>query len=332
MYPTCGQSTNGIAVARQRKSLEDIGINVDLLHCRPNGRREWFRSLITLRRLASTGDYDIVHCHYGFTTTLLAMFQPLPVVVTFHGSDINGYPVTSWWDAHRAVAFSIVAWLARHITRWADAVIVMTTNMKRRLPLSVQAKTWVEPMGVDTTLFYPRSQEVARALLGWGPELVVLFCDTNEEPVKRRELAEAAVAHATEKIGRSVRLFVLRNIAPEEVPVFLNAANCLVVTSDREGSPNIVRESLACNLPVVSVAVGDVPQLLVTDPESGRIASGDPVALGDAIAGVVRRPRPNNLPKVIYRSTTNQIAGRVAEIYRLVLRRRTQARPEWTFD
>src|SRR5262245_14837606 len=115
MYPTREQSTNGVAVARQRKSLEDIGIKVDLLHCRRDGRREWLRTLFALRRQVSTGDYDIVHCHYGFTTTLLTMFQPLPVVVTFHGSDINGYPLTTWRDAHRAAAISVAAWLARHI-------------------------------------------------------------------------------------------------------------------------------------------------------------------------------------------------------------------------
>jgi glycosyltransferase involved in cell wall biosynthesis len=160
----------------------------------------------------------------------------------------------------------------------------------------------------------------------------VLFCDANEECVKRRDLAEAAVVYAGKKIGRSIKLFVLRKIEPEEVPIFLNAANCLLVTSEREGSPNIVRESLACNLPVVSVAVGDVPELLAGDPESGRIVSRDAVALGDSIADLVSRPRPSNLPKLIYTYSTNHIAGRIAALYRLVLCQPTDARPQLVLD
>jgi teichuronic acid biosynthesis glycosyltransferase TuaC len=319
MYPSQGLSTNGIAVARQRKSLEAVGVQVDLLHCRPNGRREWFGSLSALRRRTSGGLYDIVHLHYGLTTTLLGYFQSLPVVITYHGTDINGYPLTTWREAHRSMAYSAAALFTRQLARRADAVIVMTPEMKQRLPAIVRAKTWVEPMGVDTSLFHPIPREAARGALGWGSEPVVVFCDANDESVKRRDLADAAVREAA-KTCQAMRLFVVRDVDPEKVPLVLNAADCLLVTSDEEGSPNIVRESLACNLPIVSVPVGDVPELLAGDPESGQIVPRDPTLLGKALVDVFSRPRPANLPRLITNYSDKAIACRIVAIYRLILR------------
>ncbi len=318
MYPSPGRSTNGVAVARQRKSLGAVGVQVDLLHCRPNGRREWLRALLALRRRVSSGRYDVVHLHYGFTTTLLGLFQSLPIVVTYHGTDINGYPFTTWRDAHRSVVYSAAALVTRQLSRRAAAVIVMTSEMKRRLPRSVQAKTWVEPMGVDTTLYHQIERKKARTELGWGSEPVVLFCDSNRETLKRLDLAEAAVREASRHYP-SIRLFIMCDMDPEKVPLVLSAADCLLVTSAREGSPNIVRESLACNLPVVSVPVGDIPELLARDPSSGRIVPRDAVLLGNALTEILSRPRPTNLTRLIENHSLAETACRIAGIYELVL-------------
>jgi len=325
MYPSPGRSTNGAVVARQRKSLEAIGIEIDLLHCRPNAQRELFKALVSLRRAVASGQYDLVHVHYGFTVTLLALCQRLPLVVTYHGTDINGYPLTTWRDAPRAIAYSAAALLTRELARWADAVIVMTREMKQCLPAAVQAKTWIEPMGVDTTCFYQIPREKARAALNWGSEPVVLFSDTNLESLKRRDLAEAAVRHARQHYP-AIRLFLMRQVDPEKVPLVLSAADCLLVTSDREGSPNIVRESLACNLPVVSVPVGDVPELLAYDPSSGRIVPRNPVLLGEALVDIISRRRPGNLTRLIENYSLQETARRIAEIYDLVLREHTTPR------
>lgn len=320
MYPSPGCSTNGIAVARQRKSLEAIGIEIDLLHCRPKGRREWLKTLFALRQCVSGGRYDLLHLHYGFTTSLLALFQSLPVVVTYHGTDINGYPFIAWGDAHRSMAYSAAALVTRQLARRADAVIVMTLEMKRRLPAVVQAKTWVAPMGVDTKRFYQIPREIARKKLGWGSEPVVLFCNTNEN-LKRRDLAEAAVQEARRR-SASIRLFIMQDVSPDDVPILLSAADCLLLTSDREGSPNIVRESLACNLPVVSVPVGDIPELLGRDPASGGIVARNPVLLAEALVDLISRPRPSNLTGLLENDSVQAIASRVAAIYSRVLRNR----------
>jgi teichuronic acid biosynthesis glycosyltransferase TuaC len=327
MYPTPSDSTNGAVVAKQRESLQAGGIEIDILHCRPQGKRRWFASLLALHRATVSGRYQLVHAHYGLTTTVLAVCQPLPLVVTYHGTDINGYPFTSLRNAPRSLAFSAAALLTRQLARRADAVIVMTSEMKQRLPAVVRAKTSVVPMGIDTTRFYQHPREKARAMLGWGSEPVVLFSDNNSESLKRRDLAEAAVCEARRYCSR-IRLFVLRGVAYEKVPLILSAADCLLLTSEREGSPNIVWESLACNLPIISVPVGDVPDLLALNPLSGHIVPRDPIMLGKALIDVISRPRPINLASLIQDHSLEATAQHIIRIYSLVLQRHSSRRTD----
>ncbi|MDQ2730105.1 MAG: glycosyltransferase family 4 protein [Armatimonadota bacterium] len=318
MYPYPGNNVNGAAVARQRESLQAIGVEVDLLHARPSGRRHPIRTLFQLRRLAASGRYDLVHAHYGFATTLIALLQPLPLVVTFHGTDINGRPFIHWKKIFGSLKASGSALATRQLSRWISAIIVMTEEMKTRLPLEAQARTQVEPMGVDTDLFYPRPHEESRALLGWGPEPVVVFCSSHGDPVKRPDLAHAAVEEA--RLCRpDLRLFLLQGVDPSQVPFILSAADCLLVTSDREGSPNIVKESMACNLPVVSVPVGDVPGVLALDPAAGILVPRDPRLLGEALVEVLGRPRPNSPISAVRRYSQENTARRIAAIYEGVL-------------
>jgi teichuronic acid biosynthesis glycosyltransferase TuaC len=318
MYPHALLRSAGVAVARQRRSLEELGVEVDLLHARPQGKWQWWATFFALRRLAAAGKYDLVHAHSGFRVTLLAVTQPLPLVLTFHGSDINGYPVDDWRQAPYGLGATGAALVTRQLARRADAVIVMTEEMRGRLPRSVQARTRVEPMGVDTTLFRQHRYEDARRQMGWGSEPTVVFCSNGGKSIKRPELAEAAVRKA-QACCPDLRLFVLRGVEPEKVPVILSAADCLLVTSAREGSPNIVRESLACNLPVVSVPVGDVPALLERDPAAGVVAAPDPALLGKALVEVLTRPRPQ-LSTLMDNYSLPATGRRIVDLYHRVLR------------
>jgi glycosyltransferase involved in cell wall biosynthesis len=297
-----------------------LGIEVDLLHTRPDGKWQLCSALSELRRLVASGKYDLVHAHAGLRATLLAVCQPLPVVITFHGSDLNGYPIDSWRHAPYALGVTGAALANRQLARLADAVIVMTEEMKRRLPRSVQARSTVEPMGVDTALFHQHPSEQARAEMGWGSEPVVVFCDNGRKSIKRLELAQAAIRLA-ERSCPGIRLSILQGLDPDKVPVVLSAADCLLVTSAREGSPNIVRESLACNLPVVSVPVGDVAALIGRDPRAGLIVPPDPNLLGAALVEILRRPRPQ-LSALMAQHCLAATGQRIIEIYHRVLRRK----------
>jgi glycosyltransferase involved in cell wall biosynthesis len=178
----------------------------------------------------------------------------------------------------------------------------------------------VIPSGVDMDLFRPIPRCEARRLLGWrDEERVVLFNAAGRTPgVKRLDLAEASVAVMRQLIGE-VRFVVLRgDIDQEEVPLYLSGADCLLLTSDYEGSPDIIKEALACGLPVVSVEVGDVPERLEGVYPS-RIVARDPRAVGTAAAEIVLSGQRSNGRELIRELSSTSITEKILQVYRSMI-------------
>jgi glycosyltransferase involved in cell wall biosynthesis len=161
----------------------------------------------------------------------------------------------------------------------------------------------------------PISKENARKAIGWSMEdRVVLFNHGNNPVEKGFHIAEEAVRIAKASIG-DIRFVVLDgSVSPDDMPLYLNASDCLLVASDWEGSPNIVKEAMACNLPVVSSRVGDIEERFsgvypfkVTDRQADR--------LGEALAEVLTlNCRSNGREKVIELSQGN-IMKRLIALY-----------------
>jgi glycosyltransferase involved in cell wall biosynthesis len=165
--------------------------------------------------------------------------------------------------------------------------------MESRLGRRGASRNTVLPNGVDRDRFRPEDRELARARLGWKPdERVVLFAADPNVARKRYWLARDAVEYAA-GIEPTVRLEVATGVAPERMPTLMNAADCLVLTSVSEGSPNVVKEALAVNLPVVATAVGDVRELLAEVAPSAVCAASS-WEIGEAIVECVRVPSRSN--------------------------------------
>jgi glycosyltransferase involved in cell wall biosynthesis len=135
-------------------------------------------------------------------------------------------------------------------------------------------------------MFSPIGRAEARAQLGWDDGTVVLFGGRRLDPTKNYVLAQAAVQHLVSR-GETARLVPLEGVPHERVPLWLCAADAVLLTSLREGSPNVVKESMACNAPVVAVDVGDVAWLLAGVPNA-RVCAYDPQVIGDALLQVLR--------------------------------------------
>ena len=127
---------------------------------------------------------------------------------------------------------------------------------------------------------------------------VVLFNAGHDPGLKRLDLARQAVALVQDFLD-DVRLEVLDGqTPPERVPELLNAADCLLLTSDREGSSTLLQEALACNLPVVSVNVGDSRERLA-GVRHCAIVEREPAAIAAELARILRVPvRSNGREKV----------------------------------
>jgi glycosyltransferase involved in cell wall biosynthesis len=172
------------------------------------------------------------------------------------------------------------------------------------------------PNGINETIFCPVDLDAARLQLGWQrDERVVIFVATRpHEPRKRLGLAEKAVAEAEKNIGK-IRLFVAENVAPDDLPIMMNAANCMLLTSRMEGSPNAVKEALMCNLPVVSTEVGDVAQLL-DNVRNSQVCGEEPSELGAALAAILESGERSNGREMRVELKESAIAERIVDLYR----------------
>ncbi len=148
------------------------------------------------------------------------------------------------------------------------------------LPRRVQARNWVIPDGVDPSLFRPIDRAHARAVLGWPDEEITVI-SAGSGPVKRHWLAEQAASVAARELP-GLRWRAITGVPPERHAALLRAADVLLHTSCSEGSPNVIKEAIACGLPVVSTAVGDVAELLRAVEPFG-VCEDRPEALGQAL-------------------------------------------------
>jgi glycosyltransferase involved in cell wall biosynthesis len=313
VMPAGATGSSMIFAQRQVASLSRRGVSCEtfLLASRTSPwvlLKEWRR----LRRAIRVFRPDVLHAHYGTVTALLSGLSTfVPVVVTFRGNDLTPVPSASW------VLNSIRKLISEIASLLADRIICVSEELRQQLWWRKRIAT-VIPTGVDTDSFYPRGRSEARAQVGWpNRERVVLFNGAGPPSIKRPDLAQAAV-DAARAICGDIRLVVLNgNIAPDSVPVLMSAADCLLLTSECEGSPTVVQEAMACNLPVVTVDVGDV-QFCLSGVSPTRIVGRDPTALGNAIAEVLTEGQRSNGWRRVEHFSNAVIAEQVASIYRAI--------------
>ena len=171
------------------------------------------------------------------------------------------------------------------------------------------------PSGVDPEVFRPAPRARARERLGWSDaERVVVFNAGHHPNMKRLDLANAALA-LTQDLLEGVRMVVLYGrTPPSHIPELFNAADCILLTSDSEGSPTVIQEALACNLPVVSVDVGDTGERL-NGVSWSAIVPRHPAAIAAELVRVLRVPGRSNGRRKVGDFSARKIAGELRQIY-----------------
>jgi len=308
-------------VRREAEALRAAGHDVELFGFDNASYLRFPRELARLRAEVRRLRPQLVHAQFGKFNALLAAFGGAPFVVTFRGTDINRNPRYAAARAALGVAASQLA------ACFARGIVCVSREIQGKVWACRWRPSIVVPTGVDAKLFQPGERDAARARLGYGPqERIVLFNAGRNPAVKDPELARAAVDAARRLIGE-IRLVVLDGTAKaDEVPVYMNAADALVVTSLTEGSPTVVQEAMACNLPVVSVEVGDVRERLDGVAACEVIASRDPAEIGRALARVLGAAKRSDGRAHAIALGIDAIALRLADFYRLAVMSRTARR------
>jgi glycosyltransferase involved in cell wall biosynthesis len=243
--PDAGAPQRGRWVFDQVEEIGRLGVEVDLFSF-PRGSRHYLPAAARLRRLLRRENFDLVHVHYGLTAWSALLAGARPLLVTFHGTDVR-HPVVGPLSRRLAWRADLVATVSRALFAPEDD----------RPGLPTVPGAAVLPCGPDLGRFRPLPREQARRELGLDPSgRYLLFPADPERPEKRADRARE-LAHAC-----GVELLTGGSIEPERMPLWVNAANAVLVTSDYEGFGLAGVEALACDVPVLSTPVGAAPYAL----------------------------------------------------------------------
>ncbi|WP_173036978.1 glycosyltransferase family 4 protein [Phytohabitans flavus] len=245
------------------------------------GKADYLLAAPRVRRRAGSGGYDLVHVHYGLTSLSSRLVTGVPRVLSLYGSDINE------------------PWQARITRLTAGRPAVRVYPSRRLVEAAGDPSGVVVPNGIDFDLFTPLSageRAAARSRLGFTPDdLVVLFGAAPDNAVKRYDIFTAVLAGLRER-GLPVRELILPGpgqVRADVVPKFA-AADLLLVTSRQgtESGPLIVKEAAAMDLPVVSVDVGDVREVLAGVSPSAVVPFPSAPSDAELVAALVEASAP----------------------------------------
>lgn len=300
--PDAGAPQRGRWVRDQVDEVRQRGVEVDLFEF-ARGRNEYLPATRRLRALLRRERFDLVHAHYGLAGWVARLAGARPLLVTFHGTDVRHH---------------LVGHLSRRLAWRADLVAGVSRALFEdedgRPGLPAIPGSAVLPCGPDLRRFGPQPRAEARRALRLDPDGRFLFFPANPaRPEKRHDrAAELAAACGAD-------LLTGGSIEPEQMPLWMNAANAVLVTSDYEGFGMAAIEALACEVPVLSTPVGIAPYAL--GGIDGCLSARFDVSIWSALASrhlEAPDPRVAGSARAATLSAA-AMAERVIEAYRAVL-------------
>lgn len=309
-----------IFAKRQANAIEKAGVTTGrfFLQSRTNPL-VLLREVRRFRQALAEFKPDIVHAHYGTMTSFFCAATCMrPLVITFRGTDVK-------WDEDVGKLQVWAGHVLSYLSTWrASAIICVADILKNELwTASLRRMAEVVTGAVDLDLFRPMPRDEARQRLGWGAQEKIAVFNIGNAPLRKRlDLAQAAVEAARRRFPELRLVTMGGEVRPDQVPLMMNAGDCLLMTSDVEGSPNVVKEAMSCNLPIVSVDVGDVVTRL-RDVHPSRIAARNPEALGEAIVEILSMNTRSNGREVAERELSEKtMVERVLAVYARVMESR----------
>ena len=317
-------------IEEQAAALQKQGCEVLRFGITGHGIMGYLRSLPGLKKCICNQRPNLIHAHYGLSCLLASMQRLVPVVSTYHGSDIH--------DPH-ILPLSRLAMRRSAWNIFVSKTALSIAQYERSLFSPVCLKTCsVLPCGVDLSAVQMVGKAAARKQMHLPlTSPLVLFAGAFDNAVKDAPLAKKAMAKLPD-----VQLIELKGYSREEVFLLMQAADALLLTSRSEGSPQVVKEAMACGCPIVSTDVGDVRELTAGIAGCYVASSREPLELAMLLReaflfandsesemqdwGQVQAPngRTTGLQRLIEKGYTNDcIARKLMEIYTSVISSRS---------
>lgn len=295
-------SNNGIdpITTNQGESLRALGLDIAYFDIEGKGLFGYLKNIPALRKKIHDFAPDLLHAHYalcGFVASLA--FTKLPVGVSLMGCDVN--------DKRSVVPFFTKVF-AKYFWRFT---IVKSSEMFRNLGNPNAA---ILPNGIDFNQFKELDRNRTLDELNWDHKSYhILFASDPSRYEKNYPLAKQAIHELKKKVD-TIKVHYLMRIEHEKMPLYYNAADLLLLTSIREGSPNVIKEALACNCPVVSTKVGDVAEL-ISGLENCMVSYPQADDLANAMYSILISGKRVNARKNIFHLDRRFIAKKMVKIY-----------------
>ena len=296
----CKQGVYAPFISEQVQALEKEGVQCRFFGIDKKGFFGYAQSIRGFNSAIRDFCPDVIHAHYGLSGLFANCQRQVPVITTYHGSDINDgrlLPISK--KAIRLSAYNI---------------FVSPGNLEAAHPC--KGNFALIPCGINLEDYPIMDKSEVRRALGWSEgHYYILFSGAFDNWVKNAPLAQSAVGQLD-----NTSLVELRGYSRQQVAMMMNAADALLMTSFTEGSPQVIKEAMACGCPIVSVDVGDVKDLtacvggcFIADRTSESIAS----FLNKAIAF---GQRTGGRDVIVKRGLTNDVvAKKLVEIYKSLI-------------
>jgi len=245
---------------------------------------------------------DIIHAHYGLSGLLANLQRRIPVITTYHGSDLNNKKAQLF--SHLCIMLS------------AHNIFVANKILKKGNPKNNYS---LIPCGVDTHFFKLIDKHRARQELKLDlSKKIILFAGPFNRDVKNSQLAKDAIA-----LLKNIELIELKGYTREQVAILLNAVDAILMTSKTEGSPQVIKEAMACGCPIVSVDVGDVKEI-TNNTIACYICDYDTHQIAEKLNLIITMNiRTNGRDKIYELNLDNQIIARkLVDIYLNIIKKK----------
>ena len=286
-------------ILEQVDSLRKLHAEIDFFIIKGKGIIGYLKNYYKLRTTLKEIKPEVIHAHYGLSSMLAVLQFKKPLVITLHGSDTH-------------ILFNNL--ISIIVTIFADYSIIVEEKLLRKLKLKPKTNYSIIPCGINLAEFKPTDKLEAQITLKLNPKKKnILFSSSFENKIKNYPLAKEAIKLVDEEI----ELLELKNKDRYEVNLLLNACDLLLLTSLAEGSPQIIKEAMACNCPIVSTDVGDVKEV-IGDTEGCYITSFVPNDVAEKIEKAIDLGKRTNGREKIGRFDNMIIAEKIYKIYKKV--------------
>jgi len=327
MYPTSKHPFYGIFVNEQVESLRKEGIDMDVFFINGrDSRLNYFLAVPRLIRKLMLNHYDIVHAHHTYCVCLFFIVRTIlrlkiPLILTIHEGEIlksrELIPIDTDILSKLVYSKTIKKWALQRV----DFLISVNEDLIKAL--NFKGKTAVLPPGVDLELFRPLNKFECKRKLNLAKDKNVLFFPANINSPGRKIEKGFDVFQDALSIIEMNNIFLLTggNILHQDMPVYMNAADVVIQTSNFEASPMVIKEAMACNIPIVSTDVGDTKKI-IGDTKGCFICKRDPKEIALKIELLLTySERTNGRARVKELGLgLGQVAQKITKIYKKVLK------------